>query len=286
MRHLHYLLNQAGDDGLIGFGLWDWAGPFDPPEPAPTPLKFTDTLLTIKFVKIARLAAKLAKDQNQSANLAEMEAKLTETFKHAFLNQDGTCKVHEQTAVAMLIYHEVHNGLAPLAAQLVQTVRDHDYHHYCGMVGLRHLYEALDRCGRPDIGYRILTASGYPSYRAWIDQDATTLWETWQPGSSKNHHMYSDFMSWLIKSLVGIRPTFDAPGFTEVDFCPSFIPQLDWCSGSCDTVRGTIELEWRRHGQMIDVTISLPTGVKGRFHENKIEADTHHFQVPAPIFAD
>ncbi|NMA47795.1 MAG: hypothetical protein GX945_14665, partial [Lentisphaerae bacterium] len=31
------------------------------------------------------------------------------------------------------------------------------------------------------------------------------MWEMWDCHASKNHHMYSDFMGWLVRTLGGIN---------------------------------------------------------------------------------
>ena len=211
-RYINYLASRAGEDGLVDFGLSDWAPP-RPSDPPRTPVVLINAAYQAKFMRIAERAARLAGDE---AGAAEFQAKLADTvalYKRNFLAPDGTCIIDEQSAVAMTIYHELYDDLAPLKAQLMRLVEQFDFHHDCGMVGLRRLYGALDQCGASEYAYRVLTAKGYPGYMVWLDGGATTLWETWQCEDSHNHHMYSDFMGWLIKSLVGIRPTFDAPGF-------------------------------------------------------------------------
>lgn len=39
---------------------------------------------------------------------------------------------------------------------------------------------------------------------------------------SQNHHMYSDFMSWMVKTILGIRARIDHPGFEAVEINPCF----------------------------------------------------------------
>ncbi|MEA4889608.1 MAG: family 78 glycoside hydrolase catalytic domain [Clostridiaceae bacterium] len=282
-RHLAYLLSRAGDHGLIGFGLGDWAGPFDSLDSPPTPKELTDTVLTVKCLKIAVLAARRAGDLAAAAECEKEQSRLAVLLKAAYIKPDGTCTVHEQTAVAMLIVHGLYDHLAPLAAQLKQTVEEHDFHHYCGMVGLRHLYEALTLIGAPEYAYRIITARGYPSYTRWIEGGATTLWETWQPGNSKNHHMYSHFMAWLIRNLAGINPDPDMPGYARVLFSPVFLPDLDFCRGYCDTVHGRVAVDWQRINQAgsarIHLKISLPAGVTGVFRGQEFPAGEHEWDL-------
>ncbi|MDF2686852.1 MAG: alpha-rhamnosidase, partial [Clostridia bacterium] len=52
-KHLKYIVGRADTDRLIGYGLCDWAGPFSNLEGSPVPVKFTDTIMYIKFLKIS-----------------------------------------------------------------------------------------------------------------------------------------------------------------------------------------------------------------------------------------
>lgn len=260
-RYFTYLLAQADpQDGLVGFGLDDWAPPTQDFK-SRTPAKFINAVLYIKFLRIARLAAELS---GRSADVAAFTAetdRMTTIFRAHYVKEDGTCTVDEQCAVAMTIYHGLYQDLQPLKQQLMRLIEAQDFHHSCGMVGLRHLYIALNICGLQEYAYRIITAKGYPGYGVWLDQDATTLWETWQPGSSKNHHMYSDFMSWLIKTIVGINPVFEHPGFARTVISPAFIEALVWAQGSEDTVAGKIETAWRRKASGVELKVTIPDGI-------------------------
>ena len=115
-----------------------------------------------------------------------------------------------------------------------------------------------------DYAYRIITAKGYPGYMLWLDGGATTLWETWQAEDSHNHHMYSDCMSWLMKSLIGIRPTFDAPSFIEAIIQPAIVGGLEWAKGALITCKGRIASEWRRHEAGVTLNVSIPEGVRAK----------------------
>ena len=271
-RYFTFLLSQADpSDGLVGFGLDDWAPPAGGyGSNSRTPAKFINAVLYIKFLRIARLAADLSGSADDKATFETEIARMTSLFTERYINHDGTCNLHEQCAVAMTIFHGLYADLKPLKRQLVHLIEEQDYHHTCGMVGLRHLYIALNICGLQEYAYKIITAKGYPGYRIWLDEGATTLWETWQTGtskgnpytdSSKNHHMYSDFMSWLMKTIVGINPTFEKPGFARVVIEPAFIGALDWAHGSEDTAAGMIETVWTRTVNGVELKVTLPVGI-------------------------
>ncbi|MHB9034080.1 MAG: alpha-L-rhamnosidase-related protein, partial [Anaerolineae bacterium] len=284
-RYFTYLVSQADpQDGLVGFGLDDWAPPTADFK-SRTPAKFINAVLYIKFLRIALLAAKLGNvPQDTAAFQAELD-RMIALFSWSFIRPDGTCKINEQCSVAMTIFHGLYTDLQPLKQQLMRLVEEQDFHHSCGMVGLRHLYIALNICGLPDYAYRIITAKGYPGYNVWLEGDATTLWETWQPGASKNHHMYSDFMSWLMKTIAGINPTFEHPGFSQVVISPAFIDGLGWAKGSEETIAGRIETAWKRTADAIQLAVTIPAGITAQVilpdgsHEIYGTGGSHHFDI-------
>jgi alpha-L-rhamnosidase len=149
------------------------------------------------------------------------------------------------------------------------------------MVGLRALYMALNQCGLEEYAYRIITAKGRPSYGEWLDGGATTLWEKWNDRESKNHHMYSDFMSWLMKTPGGINHAEGGEGFTRVKIAPRFLSALDWCRVSQHTVRGQISLGWTRSGDVISLTFTVPEGMTAEFDGREYAAGEYHFEFNA-----
>ena len=246
-RYLAYLKSREDEKGWIHFGLTDWARPGQSKETGEpkVPSCFINALLVKSFYEIAALGAELAeaawgKEPGASPGSNETSHRSCEVYRREaerlkrqvlqeYLTLEGRCRIHAQTAVAMLIYHGAYEELTPLREQLKELVEEADFHHGCGMVGLRRLYEALNQCGLWEYAYRILTAEGYPGYRDWFDQGAVTLWETWDWADrhdSKNHHMYSDVMSWMIKTILGIRQEEGSAGFSRILVEPHFFAEL------------------------------------------------------------
>lgn len=253
-RYLKMLESKRNKDGFVKFGLHDWANPLKN-EAVLTPTEFINAVYTVKFCKIAALAARLS---GESAEWFDNEA---EKQKHLicakYIGSDGRCTVNEQTAVSMLIYHDICTGDA-IKNQLKECVEAKDFHHFCGMAGLRHLYAALNKCGLFDYAFKIVTASGYPSYRNWIEHGATTLWEMWDLSESKNHHMYSDVLSWMVKTIGGISPDDNKPVFNEIEISPYFFEQLSFAEASYDSQKGRVEVRWERHGNSVHLKIIAP----------------------------
>lgn len=261
LKHLEYIRSKEDGRGFTNYGLCDWAGPYENLEGAPTPIELTNLALYIKCLKIAELAAGLAGENAERERLKAEILLKTALYKREFLLPDGRCAVDEQSAIAVTIAHGLFDSLPPLAAQLRRAVEVKDYHHYCGMVGLPCLYEALDIIGASDYAYKILTANGYPSYRSWAEGGGTTLWETWQPGNSKNHHMYSSFMGWLVHTAAGLKPGFGSD-WRRIDIEPTFIAGLSHCECSRKVGKDTVKIAWRRTDGGIALTATIPAGIK------------------------
>ena len=123
----------------------------------------------------------------------------------------------------------------------------------------QYLFPALDRCGLEDLAYGMLTAHGFPSYRNWMDEGATTLWEYFSGVGSRNHHMYSCPVAWLHNTLLGIR--LDLTAAEPLVLSPYFPPALPSAGGAYDTALGRISVEWTREGGRIRLRVGLPDGL-------------------------
>ncbi len=269
-RYLAGLEARADENGDIHYGLDDWAHPsWNDKVTAPS----INSAYRVKFYRIAALACGFA-----GVDATLYEDKLSNQIavhREKYVNEDGTCKIDKQTAVAMLIYHDICENLEPLKAQLARLVEEKDFHHDCGMVGLPCLYGALNKVGLQDYVYRIVTADGFPSYRKWLDHGATTLYEMWSTSDSKNHHMYSDYMSWMMKTIIGIQMT--SPKYETVSLEPCFFDGLDFAKGHTDTPFGRLAVAWTKEADGVHVALTVPDGITATFREQVLTGGLYDF---------
>ncbi len=260
-RYLAFASSHADENGLIGFGLSDWAGPFSE-ENDGSPLLFTDSMLVMEFYRIAARAAAICGDTEGEQAFSCRARELETAIRHAYYDaQSGRCLVEEQTAVAMMIVNRVYDRLAPLAAQLKALVEQRDFHHHCGMLGMQYLFFALNECGLEEYAYRIVTAKGRPSYGEWIDNDATTMWEMWHTGESKNHHMYSGVLGWFNRTIAGLNLHPEKNAYRDAQIKPVFLSALDHCTADYETAAGHFAIHWQRQGAgLIALEVTVPAG--------------------------
>jgi alpha-L-rhamnosidase len=274
-RHLEYISNRKNENGFVAYGLCDWAGPYEHLEKSPVPLELTDTIMYFSFINTAVETSKILNVKIDDKWIAEKE-NIRNLIKVKYIDGKGYCTVEEQAALAMLICNGLYDDIEPLKEQLMRNIQEHDFHHYCGMLGLRYLYDALTKCSLSDYAYRIITATGYPSYMDWIIiRDATALCETFQESNSQNHHMWSDFIAWLIKNTAGIQPTVNDPGFKETVINTYFPDSLNYVNSYKDTPKGRVSVSWERIKDEIRYTLSIPEGVTAKIIlQNAVFKDT------------
>ena len=264
-RYLTFLDSQCDHNGDVSFGLDDWAAP-DATQKVNA--IFINRILLIKFLKIRLLAAQLAQEPTEAIRMRlNREMSLV---RNRYIDADGACTIHKQTSVAMLICYGIYDDIEPLKKQLIRLIEERQKHHDCGMVGLRHLFRALAICNLPNVAYEVLTTEGFPSFMDWINEGATTLYEHWNKMESHNHHMYSDYMVWLIQTVLGIRQDTDAVGYTKVILDPKFIEGINHAVGYCDTVRGRIHVRWERENDGIRLDFIIPENLDCYFHGERI----------------
>lgn len=261
LKHLAYIRTRANQKGFPDYGLCDWAGPWETNESSPVPRTCTNALLYIRCLRITALSLEAMGEDTQE--LKTEEARVTDLFLREYFTADGKMIYPYQTALSMCMVLEVYPDKDVLSHQLVEVIHRDNCHINCGMLGIQYLYDALECIGRQDLAYAIVTAEGFPSYFSWIDQrDATTLCETWRYGESQNHHMYSNVLAWMMKTLGGIRP--ESPGFADCVIKPYFPKALDWCQVCQNTVQGEISVAWERNKEGIQIKVFLPKGIRAR----------------------
>lgn len=158
-RSIAFWNSQKNENGDIEYGLGDWACPDESDGSVDTAL--INRILKVKCLKIMRLATERSGAPTDEID-GEIQADIAE-IKGRYLREDGSCTQEKQTAVAMLIYCGIYDELEPLKKQLMRLVEERDFHHNCGMVGIRYLYSALNICGLQEYAYRIVNAKGFPS---------------------------------------------------------------------------------------------------------------------------
>jgi alpha-L-rhamnosidase len=117
------------------------------------------------------------------------------------------------------------------------------------------VYRALCRAGRFDLVLALMRER----YGRMLARGATTLWESYDPTASLCHGFSATPVYQLSTEVLGVYPT--APGFTRFRLAPQ-LGDLQHARGVFPTIRGDIDVHWRRTAGHIDLDIGVPEGAE------------------------
>jgi len=235
---------------------------------------------------------------NQYGELAE---NIRQAFIAEFFTATGRLAVETQTACAVVTYL----GLIPDGAQtrvsnlLRKKVVEAGICLDTGFVGTPWLMQMLTKCGSVDLAYGLLLREGYPGWLYEVNQGATTIWERWnsiEPDGSMNrdgmnsfnHYSYGSVAAWMYRTMGGIAPTTDAPGFRCIDCAPIPDRRIRWSKVRLMTGSGLCSVAWEWKDSTVCMDITVPFGCVMRLQlpdggaVQRLESGDYHFDVLMP----
>ncbi len=258
-RYLDYAATREDDDGLVCYGLSDWCPPTRLGDCNIMPNRLSDSCYYMDMCRIAALTAKLKNDGQSAEKYAQRAALIKENIKQIYATE-SEIKSHGQGALAFLLYFDVVEGATAekVAKSLAELVAGDGYVHKVGILGMKALPNALSKHGYNDVALKMLTRTDYPSYAYWKSLGETTLCEVWEEGQSRNHHMYSDVVNWMIRNVAGLQNRGVA--YDKASFVPGFFADECSASASTETPRGRIAISWKKNGSDFTADITVPDG--------------------------
>jgi len=253
-RYTDVVAKQA-EGYLFKYGLDDWMSLVQTPKTlTSTAYFYTDAVVT---AKMARVLGNKADEATYTRLADSIRAAFNRTYFDA---TTGRYKDTTMTALSAVVFHGLASpeAASTAAAQLAAKVKRSNYHADFGVMGTKYVLPTLSDYGYGDVAFRMLTDTGYAGWGHWIANGATTLFEDWPGELSHNHIFFGDFCAWYYKSLAGIRPDEEAPGFKHFFVQPSFVKGLDHISADHDTRYGTIKVSWKREGAKVHLSVTVP----------------------------
>lgn len=284
LKYLEYLKTKEVDGYLVN-GLGDWVF-----YKAQTPNDYTSTLYYYHDYRLmARFAGILGKDATPYQRKAEELKKL---INDKFFNAEtGIYANGTQTAQAVALYMDiVPEGKEQLVADhLHKIVSENNYFLDFGLIGSKTVPAMLTKYGYVEDAYLMATKTEAPSWGYWVEtMGYTTLAETWTLSpefrdASLNHVFMGDISAWMYNALAGINLDSSQPGFQHIVIKPHFVKDLTWVKGEYNSVRGLIKSGWKKEGNHIEMTVTIPIGSTATIYADKeytVGSGTHYYIIP------
>ena len=286
-RYVDFLEHQAAQaGGLQQWGLRDWL----PVEE--TPAALINTPAHFHDARIVSETAALLGQTAEARKYAAMADRVRDTFNRNFLDpatgiygekgwkvQKGNWAVpgglealHELwwsgdrpcTQAGQVLPLAL--GLAPEAARpaveaaLRREVGAHHGRLSTGFVSTPYLLDVLADLD-PEACWRLATTREFPSwYSMTLGSHNDLLKETWAGGQALMPSLGGSIARWCYRSLGGIRPDPDGPGFRKIIIKPSIVGSLEWVKCHHDSPYGRITSNWRRQQGSLRMEVTIPPG--------------------------
>jgi alpha-L-rhamnosidase len=258
-NYMSYLESQA-DNYLLYGGINDHKyveTPTEPPIIAPS-----------YFYHLAGITARMAHLLDQEED-RQYYNKLARNIKKAYNKkyyhpENQTYGNGGQTSLAMALYFDLveKQNEQEVLSSLVEEIKSRDNHFDAGVIGVKCLINVLTEHGLTDLAYEMITQKTYPGYGNWIEQGATTLWQTWDGSMSRNHIMFGSVDEWFFEALGGIKTDPEHPGFKHFFLEPQLPEKLDHVRATHHCMYGEIKSAWRRKPEGTSFRFKVPFNTK------------------------
>lgn len=255
-KYIDYCTLMA-DDHIASFGLGDWChadrARIVDRALTDTGYYFMDTTIMAKFAEITE------RDEDHRY-FTELASRIKEAFNQKFYNGEGIYAKGEQTAMGCALYQGLVDETEKEAVlrALVKAVEDNGCKPDFGILGAKYIPRVLADNGHAELAYQLITQPEYPGWVNWLNQGATTLWESWLQATSRNHIMYGDISAWFYQYLAGITPDMEKPGFKHFIIKPHPVEALNHVKAEHRCPYGVIKVDWRKDAGKFKITIQVP----------------------------
>ena len=278
-KYFAYLKTREDKNGLLTLrGLCDWLA-LEPTEER----IIRDAIYYRSAVQMAEFAEALGKEADKEAFLAK-SIQIRDAYNkvyyscHGFTNKNsgyyGTCYYVGQAANAIPMANGmVTPDLMPrVTEKLLYELQESmgGLKLVTGFIGTRAMIEALMLLDRNDIIWDLLHQDAYPSYGFMLAHGATTVWERWQyrTDNEMNSHCHPPLAApdvWFYQVVAGIRGyRADKEGRGVFEIRPDLSLPLESAAASQKTVFGQIAVDWKKVGESVEMTVSVPANASAQ----------------------
>ncbi len=269
-KYFDYITSRFNEEGLVNIGLGDWVQTYTKWEgDFETPVEITDSLTMLDLA--AKTITMFGAVGLSTEHIADFADKLTLNFRKKYM-QNGKLTVQTQTAIAMALQTGVvlpdEDGL--VYNDLLTLIHGQDDHFRVGVVGYKYLFETLVAHGDQDLCFKLIAQKSFPSYGYWVEQGATTLWESFEEYyldeqgklmrkdgvprlPSFNHHFWGGVLAWFYK-YIGWINVVDSD---TIEITPTIIDGINSASITYSRNGKTVVVSWKRDGAKLEATIDV-----------------------------
>lgn len=273
LKYLHYMESKRDEKGLLHYGLGDYCHCQHVSDQ--TYLTYTDTMVCKDLCDKAAFLFDLLGDTSSAEYAKSLSDDIKQSFRKSCISFSQTVvRARNQTTQAMAIYYNLFEESEKESAlqALYRMIRSHDNHLDTGVLGNRVLYHVLAENGMMDTALKMILNPTFPSFKCWLNQGATALFESFHVTEnsidsltaddpnfgSLNHHFWGDLVAFLMRHMAGIQ--IQAPN--SVLIAPKFTEYANNVSAYSELPDGQISVSYKKTNIMVEMSAKIPNGVQ------------------------
>ncbi len=258
-RYVDYLGTQATNHILPKYWIGDWGTIVEgwkegEPVSVGTAFYYYDAII---LAKVAGVLGKPQEAEKYTALASQIKAAFNRTFYDAKKKQydQGT---QFSNAFPLFLGLAASSDQAAVLENVLRDLDRHNGHFDVGVLGAKYLIDALTQFGREDAAYQLVNQTGFPSWAHMLEGGRTTLSEFWDLKGSHNHVMMGSIDAWFYRTLAGIQPDENRPGFEHIVIKPFIPDSLSFVRASVQTVRGHVAVKWTKKNGSLQLNVTIP----------------------------
>ncbi|MEE4261011.1 MAG: alpha-L-rhamnosidase C-terminal domain-containing protein, partial [Bacteroidales bacterium] len=213
-----------------------------------------------KMIKIAKVLSKTSDLEKFISKKKELSDAIHNTFYNPGSATYGT-GVQIDLTYPLLLDIVPDSLKESVSTSLNSRILETDKGHLAtGLVGLPVMTEWVNSNETSELMYEMMTKKDYPGYGFMLENGATTTWEHWRGERSRIHNCYNAPGSWFYQSIGGIQPMEEYPGYERFLLAPRPPKALTWAKVTKETYFGTIQVEWKKEQNQMQIQATIPTG--------------------------
>ena len=266
-RYVDFLGTQATSHILPKYWIGDWGTILkDWKEGEPV---LVGTAFYYYDARIVAKAARVLKKNREARHYTDLAKKIRTAFNDTFYSrmkheyEKGTQFSNAFPLFLGLTDPEEEDSVLQ---NILRDLEAKNGHFDVGVLGAKYLIEALTDHGKPEHAYALATQTGYPSWSHMLEGGRTTLSEFWDLHGSHNHVMMGSIDGWFYRTLAGIQPDAEQPGFRHFIIKPFVPPSLPFVEAHVETLYGRVGVAWKQSNENLELQVSIPVNTHATIH--------------------
>ena len=198
VRYLNFADGMLTDGIAENFGLGDWLAPG---KTAPDALVSTAYLFRM-YGTMSRFAERFGREDDRS-RFVSRAGRIARDWRRKWCRGGGHVAEDELTSLAVAALFRIGAEPEKSAVLLADGLKRNGYKADFGMIGSMAVPRALAEFGMADAAVRMFEQADFPGWEWQRTRGATTIWEDWAGGKSRDHVIFGDPSAWAFRYLGG-----------------------------------------------------------------------------------